>query len=196
MRMEILLLNQMRTALLLINYKIKKDIINLDGSKAISFRLKVLKTELLPKFKNSKNKLQPNVGAIMNESYVSDNFLRFGINKTKESITNTANKINAGYSLSANNPTQPLAWGEYSTIIRFNTDGLIDVRDGVTYNADASMAYTANTIYDIEMNVDVPNKKYSVSVTPQGGSTVILAKDYDFRVAADKLSDEKRLTES
>jgi len=99
----------------------------------------------------------------------------------------TANKINAGYSLSANNPTQPLAWGEYSTIIRFNTDGLIDVRDGVTYNADASMAYTANTIYDIEMNVDVPNKKYSVSVTPQGGSTVILAKDYDFRVAADKL---------
>ncbi|MCB0660651.1 MAG: hypothetical protein KDC04_06930, partial [Saprospiraceae bacterium] len=111
-----------------------------------------------------------------------------GTHRVLCNATPTADRINAGYSLSNGNPTVPLAWGEYSTIVRFNTDGLIDVRDGNTYNADANMTYSAGVKYFIEMTVDVPNKKYSVTITPEGGSAVNLASDYDFRVAADDLN--------
>jgi len=72
-------------------------------------------------------------------------------------------------------------WNELACIVRFNTSGYIDVRDGGSYTADASLAYSADTTYHVRMVVDVPNTTYSVYVTPDGGSETTLATDYDFR---------------
>jgi len=73
------------------------------------------------------------------------------------------------------------AWSDLACIVRFYTSGNIDVRDGGSYAADTTLAYSAGTSYHVRMVIDVPNDTYSVYVTPQGGSETTLASDYGFR---------------
>lgn len=72
-------------------------------------------------------------------------------------------------------------WPGLATIVRFTPSNTIDVRNGGTYSAATSMVYTANTTYRIRMAVNVPTKRYSVYVTPAGGTEVLLAQNYAFR---------------
>ena len=65
--------------------------------------------------------------------------------------------------------------------MRFNTSGNIDVRNGGSYAADATMAYSSGTSYHFRLVVNVPNHTYSVYVTPAGQSEVTLAAGYAFR---------------
>jgi hypothetical protein len=65
--------------------------------------------------------------------------------------------------------------------VRFNSAGNIDVRNGGTYSANASIPYVAGTTYRVRMVVDVPARTYSVYVTPAGGSEQALALNYAFR---------------
>ncbi|MCU0344359.1 MAG: hypothetical protein MUF28_11145, partial [Ignavibacterium sp.] len=75
------------------------------------------------------------------------------------------------------------AFGDFNCIVRFNTTGQIDVRNGSAYAALASYNYVAGRRYYFMMTVDVPNKKYSVVVHEMnGGPEVILATDYGFRI--------------
>lgn len=76
-------------------------------------------------------------------------------------------------------------WRGVATIVRFNSGGLIDVRDGNVYRADAVMPYEAREYY-VRMEVNMAAHTYSVYVAPYQNWTSyrnerLLAKDYKFR---------------
>ena len=72
-------------------------------------------------------------------------------------------------------------YSDVSTIVRFNSNSRIDIHNGVGYTADSSVVYTGNKKYHLRMEVDVPNLKYTVFVTQEGGNEIEIAKDYNFR---------------
>lgn len=63
----------------------------------------------------------------------------------------------------------PAGYADLATVIRFGTSGLIDVRNGSSYSANSSVAYSGGQSYHLIMNVNVATHTYSVSVTPHGG---------------------------
>lgn len=79
-------------------------------------------------------------------------------------------------------------WSEMATIVRFNTSGYIDARDGSVYSADTSIPYSGNTTYHVRMVVNVSAHTYSTYVTPSGGSEVSVGLDYDFRSEQSSIS--------
>ena len=72
-------------------------------------------------------------------------------------------------------------WSDLACVVRFNPSGQIDARNGGAYAADATVNYSAGTIYFIRMEIDVPSKTYSVFVKPQDLPEVTLALNYAFR---------------
>jgi cysteine-rich repeat protein len=75
------------------------------------------------------------------------------------------------------------AYTAYSVLLGFNSAG-ITARNGGVYSSDTAVPYTAGTTYHFNVSVNVPASTYSVRVTPQGGSTVLLANNYNFRTEA------------
>ncbi len=80
-----------------------------------------------------------------------------------------------------------LAKGEVGTfsdmgvIVRMNSSGKVDARNGGAYEALNELNYETNKEYTIKVIVDVPAQKYSVIVTPAGGDSVVIGTDYAFR---------------
>lgn len=72
---------------------------------------------------------------------------------------------------------------DQAVTVRFNASGAIDVRNGSSYAANVVMPYSAGNVYHIRMQIDVPNHRYDVYVTPQGGTVTQLASGYSFRTA-------------
>ncbi len=70
---------------------------------------------------------------------------------------------------------------DLAAIVRFNPNGQIDVRNGSDYYSDTAVNYTAGTTYAFTMVVDPTTQTYSVYVTPDGGSQILLAQNYAFR---------------
>lgn len=70
---------------------------------------------------------------------------------------------------------------DLACIVRFAVNGIIDVRNGGSYQALNTVNYTAGKIYRFEMNVDVAARTYSVIVTPDGAAPVQVANNYKFR---------------
>lgn len=73
------------------------------------------------------------------------------------------------------------SWTGLAAIVRFNSTGTIDARNGAGYGAAANIPYSANNVYHIRTVVNVPAKTYSVYVTPPGGAEQLLAQNYAFR---------------
>lgn len=73
------------------------------------------------------------------------------------------------------------AYTDLASIVRFNSGGTIDTRDGGSYRADASVPYTAGSTYHFRMVVDLPQHTYTAYVTPPGGTEVTLGSNYSFR---------------
>jgi hyaluronate lyase len=76
------------------------------------------------------------------------------------------------------------AAGNYTNlacIVRFNTTGFIDARNGGVYAATNSIAYTAGANYHFRLVVNVPAHTYSAYVTPEGGSEQLIGANYAFR---------------
>jgi hypothetical protein len=69
---------------------------------------------------------------------------------------------------------------QLAAIVRFNTQNRIDARNGSAY-APSTLAYAANTTYRIEMTLRFADHTYDVSVTPAGGSKVVLGTGLAFR---------------
>jgi len=80
-------------------------------------------------------------------------------------------------------PTTVDEWDDCAMLVRLNSAGEIDVRDGDIYLADSAVSYTPGYNYHIRMEVNMTNKTYDVFVTPEGGSETQIANDYDFRTA-------------
>jgi acid phosphatase len=68
-----------------------------------------------------------------------------------------------------------------AAIVRFNTSGTIDGRNGGAYAAAQSIAYTAGKSYHIRLVVDVTNRRYSAYVTPAGGAELTIGTGFAFR---------------
>ncbi|MEW6303639.1 MAG: polysaccharide lyase family 8 super-sandwich domain-containing protein [Verrucomicrobiota bacterium] len=76
------------------------------------------------------------------------------------------------------------AAGNYTNlacIVRFNTSGFIDARNGSVYAAVNSIPYTAGANYHFRFVVNVPAHIYSAYVTPEGGSEQLIGANYAFR---------------
>lgn len=73
------------------------------------------------------------------------------------------------------------AFTDIAAIVLFNASGAIQARNGSSYAADNVINYSAGTFYDFACTINVATNIYSVSVTPQGGSSVMLATGYAFR---------------
>ncbi len=73
------------------------------------------------------------------------------------------------------------AYSGLATIVRFNTAGRIDARNGSAYAAANVITYTSGTTYHFRLAVDVPTRTYSIFVTPAGGSEQVVGLNYAFR---------------
>jgi len=78
-------------------------------------------------------------------------------------------------------------FSDLGPIVRFNAAGQFDARSGSGYTATTALLYRASAYgddpitYVIRMDVDIPSHRYSVWVTPPGGSEVQIARDFAFR---------------
>jgi hypothetical protein len=72
-------------------------------------------------------------------------------------------------------------YASMAAIVRFNTNGLIDARNGASYAANASIPYAAGTAYHFRVIVNLPDHTYSVYVKPFGGVERLLASNFAFR---------------
>lgn len=79
------------------------------------------------------------------------------------------------------------AFTDLGPILRFNPDGMIDVRNGDRYSADVEMPYHSNAVvdggvrYGVRMFIDMTAHRYSVFVTEDDGPEIALASNYEFR---------------
>lgn len=73
------------------------------------------------------------------------------------------------------------SYSNYATMVRFNSTGTIDARNGGAYAAAGSIAYAVGTNYHFRLVVNVPSHTYSVYVTPNGGAEQTLGTNYAFR---------------
>jgi Concanavalin A-like lectin/glucanases superfamily len=69
----------------------------------------------------------------------------------------------------------------FACLIRFFTDGTIQVRNGGVYSADTTIPYSPGTMYHFRVAANVASHTYSVFVTASGGSEQSLASNYAFR---------------
>ncbi len=100
-------------------------------------------------------------------------------------VTPSANATDANFAFSQN---VPAGYNDLATIVRFNSSGTLDVRNGSFYSADYNQAYSANSTYHFVMVVNVPAHTYSVYVTAPGGTQQALATDYAFRSQSSALN--------
>jgi hypothetical protein len=73
------------------------------------------------------------------------------------------------------------AFTALAAIVRFNTGGTIDARNGGAYAAATTVPFAANTTYHFRLAVDVAAHVYSVFVTPNGGSEQLIGSNLAFR---------------
>jgi hypothetical protein len=69
----------------------------------------------------------------------------------------------------------------FACLIRFFTDGTIQVRNGGVYSADTTLPYSPGTMYHFRVAANAASHTYSVFVTASGGSEQSLASNYAFR---------------
>jgi len=73
------------------------------------------------------------------------------------------------------------AYSGLAAIVRFNTTGTIDARNGGTYAAATSIPFKAGATYHFRMVINVTAHTYSAYVTPPGGSEQAIGSNYAFR---------------
>jgi Carbohydrate family 9 binding domain-like len=77
------------------------------------------------------------------------------------------------------------AFGDFACLVRFQTAGIIDARNGAAYEGPATdIPFSANVSYHFRLVVNIPAQTYSVYVTPAGGTEQLVGKDFAFRDTA------------
>jgi hypothetical protein len=80
------------------------------------------------------------------------------------------------------------AYTGFAIIIRFNTSGNIDARNGGAYAAVSAIPYAANISYHFRVVVNVSAHTYSVYVTPADSTEKVVASNYAFRTEQSTVS--------
>jgi hypothetical protein len=115
----------------------------------------------------------------------ADGFVNIPLGST-QSGTFTA-QFDATPSISPSNTTLSLCSGSQTAytglacMVRFNTTGTIDARNGGAFAAATSIPFTGGTKYHFRLVVNVPAHTYSAFVTPAGGSEIAIGSNYAFR---------------
>ncbi len=78
---------------------------------------------------------------------------------------------------------------DLAAIVRFNTNGNIDARNGSSYQAQTAIPYTAGNTYTFRLAIDIPNHSYDIYVTPQGSSEKTVGLGYAFRTEQSTATD-------
>jgi uncharacterized protein YjdB len=68
-----------------------------------------------------------------------------------------------------------------AAIVRFNSTGTIDARNGGAFAAAVAIPYTAGTTYHFRLDVNIPSHSYDIYVTPAGSSEQRLGGGFAFR---------------
>jgi hypothetical protein len=70
----------------------------------------------------------------------------------------------------------------FANIVRFSTTGIVDARNGGIYSGPtASFHYAAGTTYHVRLVSIISTHKYSIFVTPPGGTEVTIGNGFSFR---------------
>lgn len=70
---------------------------------------------------------------------------------------------------------------DLACIVRFNSSGKIDIRNGNVYSSLVDMPYSAGKVYSVTMVVNIPAKTYDVAISTDGGPPTQVASNYTFR---------------
>lgn len=90
----------------------------------------------------------------------------------------------------ADTSTEINAWINMPMIIAMDkTHGYFTVRNGSTYSCLTQVAYSNNTSYHFKIVSDFANRKYTVYVTPSGGTQTTIASNYSFRTDSPNMND-------
>ena len=73
------------------------------------------------------------------------------------------------------------AYSDLATIVRFNSEGKIDARDGDNYTADNAIPYERERTYQIRLEGDMTTRTYSAYVTPEGEAEQAIGTNFAFR---------------
>ena len=74
------------------------------------------------------------------------------------------------------------AYADLAAVLRFHNSGLVDARNGASYQAENSYAFTLGTTYHVRMAVDVAHHVYSAYIRAAGVvPETTIAQDYEFR---------------
>ena len=73
------------------------------------------------------------------------------------------------------------AYSDFAVLVRFNTSGTIDARNGGSYAADQTLSYNVGETYLFRIVVDCTAHRYDVYVTPADGVERRIARNYGFR---------------
>src|SRR5690606_31826169 len=90
----------------------------------------------------------------------------------------SAEKMNGITGLSNGAATE---YADLYASVRFSPESYIESRNGNKFDAARKLRYSAGVRYRVVMTVNVATNRYSVSVTPAGGSRVLIANDWKFR---------------
>src|SRR6266487_536741 len=79
-------------------------------------------------------------------------------------------------------------WTNLAAIVRFNSTGTIDARNGGDYAAATAIPYTAGTTYHFRLHVDLASHSYTTYVTPAGGTEQPVGTAFAFRTEQSAVS--------
>ena len=72
-------------------------------------------------------------------------------------------------------------WNDLSAYVRFGPSGVVDARDYDGFAAANPLSYSPGISYFVQMEINVPSKTYRATVTPEGGTPVLIADNFSFR---------------
>ncbi|WP_223757757.1 glycoside hydrolase family 88 protein [Myxococcus sp. RHSTA-1-4] len=96
----------------------------------------------------------------------------------------------------ADTSTNVTSFSSSAMLIRMNTNGRFDVRNGGAYAALTAVPYSAGNTYHVRMVTDLNTKRYSVWVRPPGGAEIQIASNYAFRSDAPPTDDLGKISVS
>lgn len=116
---------------------------------------------------------------------VADGFVNIPLGSTQTGTFGV--QFDATPSISPSNVTLSLCSGSQTAytglacMVRFNTTGTIDARNGGAFAAATSIPFSAGVKYHFRMSVNVATHTYSAFVTPPGGSEITIGSNFAFR---------------